>query len=92
MRILVIEDDATLGRALQEYLTDQGYVVDWVDDGQQGMDVLQHHQYDLSVLDLSLPGIDGLQILTTLRGKGNNTPVLILTARDGLQDLSLIHI
>ena len=86
MRILVIEDDATLGRALQEFLTNQGYVVDWVDDGLQGIDALDRYQYDLSVLDLGLPSIDGLQILAALRQKGDNTPVLILTARDGLND------
>lgn len=86
MRILVIEDDATLGRALQEFLTGLGYVVDWVSDGQRGQNALESYKYDLAVLDLNLPTTDGLTLLGQLRGQGNQTPVLILTARDGLHD------
>jgi len=86
MRILVIEDDATLGRALQEFLTGLGYVVDWVSDGQRGQNALENYKYDLAVLDLNLPTTDGLTLLGQLREQGNQTPVLILTARDGLHD------
>ncbi len=86
MRVLVIEDDATLGRALQEFLTDQGHVTDWLADGERGLSALSSHFYDLLVLDLNLPGVDGLHVLKTIRDQGKNFPVLILTARDGLQD------
>jgi DNA-binding response OmpR family regulator len=86
MRVLVIEDDATLGRALQEFLTDQGYATDWLADGKRALTALANHSYDLLVLDINLPLIDGLQVLTTLRRDGSEIPVLLLTARDGLQD------
>ena len=86
MRVLVIEDDATLGRALQEFLTDQGYATDWLADGRRALAALSNHSYDLMVLDLNLPLIDGLQVLATLRGEGSAIPVLVLTARDGLED------
>ena len=86
MRVLVIEDDATLGRALQEFLTDQGYATDWLADGKRALAALANHSYDLVVLDLNLPLIDGLQVLISLRGEGSEIPVLVLTARDGLAD------
>lgn len=86
MRVLVIEDDATLGRALQEFLTDQGYVTDWIAEGVRGLNALLNHPYDLVVLDLNLPDIDGLHVLESLREQNLAVPVLILTARDGLQD------
>ena len=86
MRVLVIEDDATLGRALQEFLTDQGYVTDWIAEGARGLNALLNHPYDLVVLDLNLPDIDGLHVLESLREQNLAVPVLILTARDGLQD------
>ena len=86
MRVLVIEDDATLGRALQEFLTDQGYATDWLADGQRGLYAVSNHTYDLMVLDLNLPVMDGLQLLKTIRQQGHAIPVLVLTARDGLQD------
>ena len=86
MRVLVIEDDATLGRALQEFLTDQGHITDWLADGQRGHAALSNHVYDLVVLDLNLPGMNGLEILKSLRTLGQSIPVLVLTARDGLQD------
>ena len=86
MRGLVIEDDATLGRALQEFLTDQGYATDWLADGRRALAAISNHSYDLLVLDLNLPLVDGLEVLTTLRGEGREIPVLVLTARDGLED------
>jgi two-component system OmpR family response regulator len=86
MRVLVIEDDATLGRALQEFLSDQGYATDWLADGKRALAALANHAYDLMVLDLNLPLIDGLEVLTSLRGEGSEIPVLVLTARDGLAD------
>ena len=86
MRVLVIEDDAMLGRALQEFLSDQGYATDWLSDGERALAALSTHAYDMLVLDINLPGIDGLQVLAATRQRGQEMPVLLLTARDGLQD------
>ncbi|MEI6116665.1 MAG: response regulator transcription factor [Burkholderiales bacterium] len=86
MRVLVIEDDAMLGRALQEFLSDQGYATDWLADGERALAALATHAYDMLVLDINLPGIDGLQVLAATRERGLEMPVLLLTARDGLQD------
>ncbi|RYF57354.1 MAG: response regulator transcription factor [Comamonadaceae bacterium] len=86
MRVLVIEDDTTLGHALEEFLTDQGYAVDWLTDGDQVEGALSAQSYELLLLDLNLPGKSGLDILRQIRAEGNQVPVLILTARDGLDD------
>lgn len=86
MRVLVIEDDTTLGHALEEFLTDQGYAVDWLTDGDQVEGALSAQSYELLLLDLNLPGKSGLDILRQVRAEGNQVPVLILTARDGLDD------
>jgi DNA-binding response OmpR family regulator len=86
MRLLLIEDDATLGRALQEFLTSQGYAVDWLADGKRGLQAIENYAYDLLVLDLNLPDIDGLDVLRQLRAEKNALPVLVLTARDALTD------
>jgi len=86
MRVLLIEDDATLGRALQEFLTAQGYAVDWLADGQRALLAIKNYTYDLLVLDLNLPDMDGLDVLRTIRAEGRPIPVLLLTARDALTD------
>lgn len=86
MRVLVIEDDATLGHALQEFLGDQGYAVDWLKEGDRVEGAVAGQAYDLLLLDLSLPGMGGLEVLQRLRANGYQGQVLILTARDGLQD------
>lgn len=86
MRVLVIEDDTTLGHALEEFLTDQGYAVDWLTDGDRVAGALSAQSYELLLLDLNLPGKSGLEILRQIRAEGNQLPVLILTARDGLDD------
>lgn len=86
MRVLVIEDDTTLGHALEEFLTDQGYAVDWLTDGDRVAGALSAQSYELLLLDLNLPGKSGLDILRQIRAEGNQLPVLILTARDGLDD------
>lgn len=86
MRVLVIEDDLTLGHALREFLGDQGLAVDWLKDGVGVRGALAGQSYDLLLLDLNLPGMDGLEVLRQLRQDGNQVPVLILTARDGLDD------
>ena len=77
MRVLVIEDDAMLGRALQEFLSDQGYATDWLADGERALAALATHTYDMLVLDINLPGIDGLQVLATTRERGQEMPVLV---------------
>ncbi|WP_301118115.1 response regulator transcription factor, partial [Pusillimonas sp. (ex Stolz et al. 2005)] len=86
MRVLVIEDDATLGAALQEFLAGQGYAVDWLKDGEHVPGAVSAQSYDLLLLDLNLPGMSGLDVLRTLRRDGEQVPVLVLTARDSLED------
>lgn len=86
MRILVIEDDPTLGNALQEFLTQQGYAVDWLQEGDRVVETLVGQHYDLLLLDLNLPGKGGLEVLRELRAASQTLPVLILTARDGVDD------
>src|SRR3546814_18052030 len=86
MRVLVIEDDTTLGHALREFLVEQGYAVDWLTDGEQALGAIAGQGYDLLLLDLNLPGQSGLDILRKLRAGNEQVPVLILTARDGVED------
>ena len=84
MRLLVVEDDLTLGPALQEYLQAQAYEVDLVDTGSAALEALKHEHYHLILLDLNLPDMIGLDVLRSLRTEGQLVPVLILTARDSL--------
>ena len=86
MRVLVIEDDTILGRALHDFLIEQGYAVDWLESGEQAPGAIESQAYDMVLLDLNLPGIEGLEVLRLLRSQGHDVPVLILTARDGLDD------
>ena len=85
MRVLVIEDDTTLGHALQEFLATRvcGRLAD---RGDRVLGALAGQPYDLLLLDLNLPGMSGLDVLRQLRQDGNQVPVLILTARDGIDD------
>jgi len=86
MRILVVEDDTTVGHAVQEFLIGQGYAVDWLQDGEPVRGAVAGQAYDLLLLDLNLPGMSGLEVLRQLRQAGEQVPVLILTARDGVED------
>jgi len=86
MRVLLIEDDVMIGESLQAGLRDAGYAVDWVRDGNHAMPALAHEKYDLLLLDIGLPGMDGISILTTLRTMRNPVPVMVITARDALED------
>ncbi len=86
MRVLLVEDDAMIGAAVQGALKDAAYAADWVQDGSLALSALASQHYDLVLLDLGLPGRDGLQVLAALRGARNPVPVLILTARDALDD------
>ena len=86
MRILVIEDDNILGSALQEFLREQGYAVDWVSNGSQVFGAVSGQVYQLLILDLNLPDMNGLEVLKQLRAQGHQEPTLILTARDAIED------
>ncbi len=86
MRVLLVEDDEMIGDVFSEALTDEAYIVDWVKDGSQALLAIKTESYDIILLDLGLPKVDGMSVLTKLRSQGLDTPVLILTARDGLDD------
>ncbi len=86
MRLLLVEDDEILGDGLKSGLTMEGYAVDWLTDGKQADEALQTHSYEILVLDLNLPGMDGLDVLRALRKRKDATLVLILTARDTVND------
>ena len=86
MRILVVEDDRLLGDGIQKGLAQAGFAVDWVQDGSQGEAALKGEDFAAVVLDLGLPKLSGLDLLRHLRAKGNTVPVLILTARDAIED------
>jgi two-component system OmpR family response regulator len=86
MRVLLVEDDPMIGEAIQGALKDASYAADWVKDGQTALTTLGCQHYDLVLLDLGLPGKDGLEVLATIRAKDNPVPLLIITARDGLDD------
>jgi len=85
MRVLLVEDDHQLGAALEAALRQEGYAVDWLRDGVSAEAALSAERFDLCVLDLGLPRRDGLGVLQTVRARGDTLPVLILTARDGIQ-------
>ncbi len=86
MRILLVEDDELLGDALQAGLRDAGFAVDWVRDGAAAECALAAEQFGAVVLDLGLPKLPGLELLRRLRGRGDAAPVLVLTARDAIDD------
>jgi len=86
MRILVVEDDPDLGEALQLRLRRDGHAADWIRDGKAAGEVLRQQQFEVIVLDIGLPGQDGISILRALRRRGDKTPVLILTARSNIED------
>ncbi|MGH1359019.1 MAG: response regulator [Burkholderiaceae bacterium] len=82
MRVLLIEDDAMIGDAVGQALQRADYAVDWVRDAEQADTALRAQQYDAVLLDLGLPGRDGLSVLRDIRSRGEQVPVLIVTARD----------
>ena len=86
MRILLVEDDRLLGDGLQAGLTQAGYAVDWLRDGEAAVTALSAETFAAVVLDLGLPKRDGLSVLQWLRARHDATPVLILTARDQVED------
>ncbi len=86
MRILIAEDERDLNRILSRKLTDEGYSVDSCFDGCEALDFLEAADYDGAVLDIMMPGKDGIEVLEEIRKKGIATPILFLTARDSVQD------
>ena len=86
MRILVIEDNHRLSSSLASNLTHEGYSVDTAYDGQEGQDLAELTPYDLIILDILLPKKDGLEVCRELRRRRIHTPVLLLTARDSVDD------
>ena len=86
MRVLLVEDDPLIGNGLQIGLTKSGFIVDWFTDGQSGLNALIGAPYDAVVLDLTLPKLDGLDVLKQWRSNNQDVPVLILTARDTLDE------
>jgi two-component system OmpR family response regulator len=86
MRVLVIEDDQMVGAAVVQALKDAAYAVDWVTDGVTAVEAAEIENYDVALLDLGLPVTDGREVLRRLRAKGGRLPVIIVTARDGVDD------
>ncbi len=86
MRILLVEDDELLGDGIRAGLTQYQYTVDWVKDGQAALQALMTEQFEVVVLDLGLPKKSGLDVLKSVRAKNVTTPVVILTARDSVED------
>jgi len=86
MRVLLVEDDRMIGAAVEQALKDAAYAVDWVRDGQSALSTLASQAYGAVLLDLGLPQKDGMEVLRQLRARDDRVPVLVITARDTLDD------
>ncbi len=86
MRLLLVEDDVMVASGIKLGLAGAGYAVDWVGSAERALEVTRSESFDLAVVDIGLPGMDGLALTQSLRRDGHTMPVLILTARDALQD------
>ena len=86
MKILLAEDEVDLNNVVTRYLKKNGYSVDNVLDGEEALDYLEYGEYDLVILDIMMPKVDGFEVIKKLRDKGNHTSVLMLTARDSADD------
>ena len=86
MRVLLVEDDRMIGEAVVSALKDAAYAVDWVRDGMAALTTIKSQSYDVVLLDLGLPKKDGFETLRSIRAKGNPVPLLVITARDALED------
>lgn len=86
MRILLVEDDELLGDGVRHGLIQYGYTVDWIKDGSAAQQAILSENFDLVILDVGLPKRSGLEVLRTIRGKNLNTPVIILTAHETVED------
>jgi heavy metal response regulator len=87
MRILVIEDEKKVANFIRKGLEEEHYAVDNAYDGESGLYLTEVNEYDLIVLDLMIPKIDGLEVLKRIRGNRNNVPILVLTAKDSVEDI-----
>ncbi len=86
MRLLLVEDDRLLGKAIQQALHDAAYAIDWVQDGNSALSTIKTQDYALVLLDLGLPKKDGIEVLSELRKTKNTVPIIIITARDAVDD------
>lgn len=86
MRILLVEDDADLAQFIRKGLKEEHYAVDVATDGEEGLALALNNAYDLLILDIMLPKLDGLTLCRRIRAKGSMTPVLLLTARNTVED------
>ena len=86
MRVLLVEDDRMIGDAVEQALKEASYAVDWVRDGALASAAFDDHDYDVVLLDLGLPKKDGMTMLRAIRSRDNPIPVVVITARDGIED------
>jgi two-component system, OmpR family, response regulator QseB len=86
MKVLLVEDDRMIGWSLRLGLVDEGFTVDWLDDGDAAVVICAERSYDVAILDLGLPSRDGLKVLAELRHQGNSLPIIIVTARQTVPD------
>jgi len=86
VRLLLVEDNELLGRGIQKALMRDGDHVDWLTDGARALDAIRDNHFELIILDLQLPGRDGIEVLTAMRDAAIDTPVLIMTARDTVDE------
>ena len=85
-RILLVEDEESLAQGLQYNLIEEGYEVQWVNDGQKAIETITHNLYDLIILDVMLPYFDGFEVAEEIRRSDPKLPILILTARTRIED------
>ena len=86
MRLLLVEDDTMIGETVLDLLRAENFAVDWVRDGEMADTALRSQRYDMVLLDLGLPRRDGIEVLKALRARKDNTPVMVVTARDAVQE------
>jgi two-component system OmpR family response regulator len=86
MKVLLVEDDLMIGAAIGQALRDAAYAVDWVQDGDDASDMLERHAFELVLLDITLPHRDGLGVLQVTRARGDHVPIILITARDAIDD------
>lgn len=86
MKILLVEDDILIGKSIEQVLLDNSYAVNWVRDGGSAIDIVDIENYSLVLLDLGLPEKDGLEVLKFYRNNKKNIPIIIITARDSVED------
>jgi len=86
MRILLVEDDELLGDGIVTGLQQEGHAVDWIKDGKTAAMTIPHEEFDAVLLDLGLPRMDGVEVIKVVRKEGVSTPIMILTARDAIED------